>query len=46
MTNSEYVAKVNELLDILDSDSLDGFKRAEVENELVSLKYDYFMGNI
>lgn len=46
MTNSEYIAKVDKLLDILESDNLDGFKRAEIENELVNLKYDYFMGNI
>lgn len=46
MTNFEYVAKVDKLLDILESDNLDGFKRAEIEKELVNLKYDYFMGNI
>lgn len=46
MTNSEYVAKVDKLLDILESDNLDGYKRAEIENELVNLKYDYFMGDI
>ena len=46
MTNLEYIAKVDELLDILESDNLDGFKRAEIENELACLKYDYFMGNI
>lgn len=46
MTNLEYVTKVDELLDILESDNLDGFKRAEVENELINLKYDYFIGNI
>lgn len=46
MTSSEYVAKVDKLLDILESDNLDAFKRVEIENELVNLKYDYFMGNI
>lgn len=48
MTQDEYIRKVNELMDIIDSDNagiifLDGFERARVESELVKLKYEYFM---
>ncbi|SCJ78718.1 Uncharacterised protein [uncultured Flavonifractor sp.] len=48
MTKAEYISKINKLMDIIENDNagyifLDGFERARIESELVSLRYEYFM---
>ena len=43
MTQTEFIDKINDLIDMLENDFLDSFEIARLKNELISLKYEYFM---